>query len=148
MMTTSELPKERDVAYCVHLHLETTTFAEPHLYKADHAVYKVEGKTRPMLVLGELSKRKRGKRWFHVIPITSKGKAEDGRRKPNCYSIGQLPGCETESYLVVDDVRLLPDNMVHQHNGKPKIVHQLDRLEFMNFVKITEHHQMRRKTTE
>ena len=137
----NQLPKEMDIAYFVHLHLDTIELSSPHSHREGHCVYRVEGKPRPMLVLNVLPDQ-RGCRWFRVLPITSKGKDANERLKRSLFPIGKLPGFECDSYITSDDPRKLPENMVHRANGRSPIIHTMDRLGFDSLVSIARHHLM------
>ncbi len=141
---SSQLPKEMDIAYFVHLHLDTTEPSSDRSHKQDHFVYCVEGKPRPMLVLRVLPDH-RGRRWFRVLPITSKGKDANERLKNGVFFVGKLPGNERDSYITADDLRKLPENMVHRAKDRSPIIHSMDRLEFDNVVRIAASLSMRAK---
>ena len=129
----TQLPKERDIAYFVHLHLDTIELASEPSYREGHCIYRVEGKPRPMLVLTVLPDQ-RGCRWFRVLPITSKGKDANGQLKRGCVPIGKLPDHDCVSYITVDDSRKLPANMVDRANRRSPTVLSIDRLAFDNIL--------------
>lgn len=129
------LPEERDIVYCVHLHLNTVTPVEKLSDKEDHWIYRVEGKARPMLVV-RVENSKPGRRLFRVIPITSQGLKEDGQLKPGHVRIGRLQGYECNSFANVGDPQTLPENMLANSKGQNRIVDTIDPLGFDNLLKI------------
>lgn len=134
-------PKEMDIAYFVHLHLNTTERSSAHPYKDEESLYCVAGKPRPMLVLTVHSDRL-GVRWFRVVPITSKGTDSNQRKKLNLYPIGKLPGDKRDSYIMADGSGKLPQNMVHRVSGRSPVIDTMDPLGFSSLVKIVNHHMM------
>lgn len=141
---SNQLPKEMDIAYFVHLHLNTIELSSAQSHREGHSFYRVEGKPRPMLVLNVLPDQ-RGCRWFRVLPITSKGKDANERLKQSLFSIGKLPGFKCDSYIASDDARKLPENMVHRASGRSPIIHTMDRMVFNNLIIIARHHLMAAK---
>ena len=129
----SQSPAEGDIVYFVQLHLNTLSKTEKHPLKQDEWVYKVEGKARPMLVW-KVDANERGRQWFRVIPITTKGLREDGTSKPSHIRIGKLPGFSSESFAEVRVPQYLPDNMLDDYGGNCRRVCKLDRLAFGNVL--------------
>jgi hypothetical protein len=138
------MPKEMDIAYFVHLHLNTIKSTTEPSHREGHCCYRVEGKPRPMLVLTVLPEE-RGCRWFRVLAITSKGKDVQGKLKRGFIPIGKLRDHDCVSYITVDDNRKLPENMVHRANRRSPIIDSMDRLGFDNVITTVARLSMRAK---
>lgn len=134
-----DLPRDREVAYFVKLHLDTIVRKGDHPRNGGEAIYSVDGKPRPMLVLQRLQERERGKLWFLVLPVTSAGL--DGNEKPKA-SVQPIGNCidKHKDSFVEMDVQKLPDNMIVRGSvGEVRRLAPCDPLTFMNVVKIVEH---------
>ena len=94
-----------------------------------------------MLVLNVLLNQ-RGCCWFRVLPITSKGKDDTGRLKRSMFRIGRLRDYKCDSFIVGDDYRKLPENMVHRVDGRVRIIDSIDLLTFQHIVKTATLHCM------
>ncbi len=132
------LPSEGDVAYFVHLHLDTAAVKGAHPRQTATWVYHVEGKPRPMLVLTCLKQCDRGRRWFLVLPITTKGYDGKGRRRSDVEPIGRCIDPDRDSFVRVEPCRL-PENLLFCGNGGSAIVRSCDPLGVGNALKILEH---------
>ena len=137
----SELPREMDIAYFVHLHLDTLAVSALRSDIAGHRVYRVEGKPRPMLVTYVLPE-KNGLRWFRVLPITTKGEHHNHQLKDGHFLIGKLRGAAEVSYIKPDDSRKLPENMLHHKKGLATIIDSMDRLRFNELVNLARNYMM------
>ena len=129
-----DLPSAGQVAYFVHLHLDTAQDLGEHPIHNDERVYRVNGKARPMLVLAEL-KPERGRRWFHVLRITSKGLDEKGNPKEGHQRIGKCIAPEVDSCVVLE-LQRLPDNLLHPIDGGSAVVVPCDQFGFDQALKI------------
>lgn len=132
------LPVGGQVAYFVQLHLETAQEREKHPHLQRVRVYSVDGKARPMLVLTQLSKPARGRRWFLVLPITSKGQDARGRTRTDVQRIGNCLDPERPSFVKLEPVRL-PDNLLSSGCGQTPVVQPCDPQAFGNAVKVLMH---------
>ena len=112
------LPSERDVAYFVKLHLDTVRFVKHSDEPKKIGLYEVEGKARPMLVCRVFGKGS-GRRFFRVFPMTTVGFDELGQPKACRVSVGRLPNKTKESFVMVDDIQTLPENMLSPDWGRP-----------------------------
>lgn len=130
-ISNSDFPQDGAVAYFVDLHLDTVEMAEEHAHKERHFVFSVEGKIRRMLVLQRLSRLCRGRSWFLVLPITSKGLDERGKLKPNYKPIGKCLEPDVESYVELRPVQL-PDNMLSRSGGQSAVFHPCNPLFIQN----------------
>jgi len=129
--------KPFNVVYFVDLHLDTLSLRGPHAHKAKHWCYAVDGKPRPMLILA-MASRERGRQWFRVLPITSKGRAENGSVKEGMISIGAVLDGERESFVRLEP-RLLPENLIHCGDFSSAVVEPRDRLGFQAAIRVIEH---------
>src|SRR6478609_6653752 len=136
MTMSNTIIKERDVVYFVHLHLDTARRLNESARHENEKVYRVEGKPRPMLVMSRLQKR-RGRDWFRVLPITSKGKDKTGKLLPDIEYIGDCLNVGRESYVKLDP-RDLPENMLSVEDGKSLVVTPCDHFAFANAIKVLE----------
>ena len=141
MTSQRETPKAGQVAYFVHLHLDTARDIGDHPVHQNERVYHVDGKARPMLVLAEL-KRERGRRWFKVLRITSKGLDAHGNPKIGHQLIGDCIGPEIGSFVVLE-LQRLPDNLLHAMNGRSAIVAPCHQFAFDQAWKIIQHKFLR-----
>ena len=132
-----ELPNEREVAYFVHLHLDTVTEQARHSEMEDVWIYSVQGKPRPMLVLRRLPERKRGRRMLLVVPITSQGLDSQRKLLPDHEPIGDCLDRGKPSYLKLQ-LQRLPENLVHRQAGKSSIKQPCDPFAFGHVIKTIE----------
>ena len=139
--------EEKTVAYFVALHLDTVCEFEPHPVRTGERVYKVDGKPRPMLVLQRRPEKRRGRRWFFVLPITSKGLNEKGELLPGMERIGNCLDPTRDSFVELR-LRELPENMIHLSNGSPVVKTACDPLAFANALKVLQHRLMSRAIRE
>lgn len=139
-----ELPEAGQVARFVHLHLDTVRMEKCHTLKEEHASYTVEGKVRPMIVL-RACPRERGRSWFLVAPLTTKGLDEDGSIKPTCLAVGSCVDPEKESFVKKNEVTRLPDNMLEE-GGDTMGFMRCDQIVFINVIKILQATAMGRIT--
>jgi len=122
------------VVWGIHLHKDTVHFIKKHEHKAGHSYYEVEGKCRPVLVISQQTKA-RGRVWFTVLPITSKGQDEKGNTKPSCMRIGEAIEDSTQSYIELV-AEYIPDNLISNDGRSCKVVKELDPLTFSNIQRI------------
>lgn len=141
IVSQRETPTAGQVAHFVHLHLDTARDIGDHPVHRNERVYHVDGKARPMLVLAELT-RERGKRWFKVLRITSKGLDANGNPKVAHQFIGDCIGPEIGSFVVLE-VQRLPDNLLHAMDGRSAIVAPCHQLAFDQAWKIIQHKFLR-----
>lgn len=122
------------VVWGIHLHKDTVRVVDKHEHKAGHNWYEVEGKRRPVLVVSRRTKE-RGRIWFTVLPITSKGQDEKGHTKPGYLGIGETIEESIQSYvkLVTEDI---PDNLISDDGRTCDVVKDLDPLTFSCIHKI------------
>lgn len=125
---------ERTVAYFMELHPNSAVCHARHEFKANHWVYRVEAKARPMLILG-VGRYDRGCRWYRVLRITTKGYDGQGQRKPQLMSIGKLLDGDSVSFVDVESVLQLPDNLVHARDGGNSVLTILGREDFDHIVR-------------
>ena len=137
------LPQSGDVARFVHLHLDTAAEECEHPYKAAVVVYRVEGKPRPMLVLHRLTRCERGRRWFLVIPITSKGRDEGGQVRSDHEPIGNCIDPNMESFVRMEVLFMLPENLLHREGGDAPAVKPCDPHAYRNALTVIMHKAMR-----
>ena len=133
-----QLPKPGEAAYFVHLHLDTVCEDGPHPYSSDLRLYRAEGKPRPMLVLTASVGRQRSRRWFLVVPITTKGLDEQGRLRDNHKVIGPCLDPGKDSYVKLTLLHL-PENMLHAAAGRSPVVKPCDPFALQNVTKIVQH---------
>ena len=132
----SSIPKEGDVAYFVKLHLDTLQMTGTHPSRPDHWLYSLEGKSRPMLVIRLLPERVRGRRWFRVLPITSKGSDGNGKQKNGVEPIGNCLDPAVLSFVELEP-QVLPENMIcRKSDGQLDRVTPCDPSSFANAVKV------------
>ena len=125
------LPRAGQVAYFVHLHLDTARDDGAHPVLHNERVYRVDGKARPMLVLTEL-KPERGRRWLLAVPITSKGIDAKGNLKPDHIRMDRCLSADMESFAMLPPQRL-PDNLLCG-----TAMRAADPFAFQNAVKVIE----------
>jgi hypothetical protein len=130
-----DLPKAGDVARFVHLHLDTAERMSDRPSMPGAYYYRLEGKPRPMLVLCRLPQREYGRRWFLVLPITSKNHGNRGMVLPisDCIESGR------PSYIMCKALSRLPENLLHRKDGENWVIRTLDKLTSANLVKILNH---------
>ena len=134
-VSKAEMPAAGQVAYFVDLHLDTVRVVERNTRKEDIWWYRAEGKTRPMYVLAASPKRERGKRWFTVLSITTKGLDEKERLRDSHIHIGECICPDQDSYVDLRPQRL-PENMLSRRAGESPIVSPCDRLGFDSATRI------------
>lgn len=126
-----ELPDDRDIATFVHLHLRTVslkappkpTESQPQLPEG-HALYEVEGKARPMLILKVLSRKRVGRREYLLLPITSKGLDASDQPRKDVVPIGTLINQDRNSFITVEPVKY-PESMVSRKPGRSPVIAKL-----------------------
>ena len=128
-----ELPEGLQVAYFVDLHLDTVEGTGPHPHCEGTWTYRSEGKPRPMFVLAAVKRRRRGRRWFTVLPITTKGRDENGEVLPNMMSIGDCIENGKASFLRLEP-KCIPENMLHRTESRSPICKPCDELGFRNVI--------------
>ena len=136
-----ELPNVGQVAYFVDLHLDTVREDNPHPHCQGTWVYYAEGMPRPMYVLAAPKKSERGRRWFVVLPITTKGPDERGATRRNLLHIGECIDPGKDSFLRLEPKRM-PENMLHPMNGRSPVCGPCDERGFQNVVKLVAHWAM------
>jgi len=115
--------KVGQIAYFVHLHLDTVTLFDKQGRQKDCSWYKVEGKRRPMIVQGE-PVLEREVWWYRVVPLTSKpGK---GRTR-----VGRIVDPEKVSYAI-HDVQRMPECLFDGHGT---LMAELDPIGLANITK-------------
>ena len=112
-----DLPTGGQVARFIKLHLDTLVRKDKHPHKEGESIYTIDGKTRPMLVLERLS-RERGRRWFRVLPITTKGRDEGGNRRDDVEPIDNCIEADKVSFVEMRP-QWLPDNLFDGSIIKP-----------------------------
>jgi hypothetical protein len=142
-----DLPREGEAAYFVHLHLDTAKQGTMRPLTPDVYLYQVEGKPRPMLVIRQLPGRERGRRWFLTLPITSKGRREDGSVLSNVQPIGNCIDVDKQSYVKLE-VHRLPENLLNRKDGGQLVVKPCDPMGFRNAVRIVSHKMLRMGAAE
>jgi hypothetical protein len=138
---TSRSPGERDIAYFVDLHLDTVAILQADR-KEKHWIYTVVGKPRPMVVMRRLPGRERGRVWFRVLRITSKGLDEQGRLLPDMQRIGRCIDPDRESFVKLEALKL-PENMLSAMDGSSSVHQPCDPLSFGNAVKVLQFKMLR-----
>ena len=131
---------ERDVAYFVHLHLDTVTADEDCDHPDCNGVwaYRVHGKPRPMLVLGLFPKPCRGRVWVKAVPLTTKGEDGKGRQRDDVMLIGKLVDPDKDSYVKLELWRL-PENLLSDRTGQAPYSRQVDQGSFAAITKLLVH---------
>lgn len=142
VIAEKDLPREGDAAYFVHLHLDTAKQESMRPLTPDVYLYQVEGKPRPMLVIRQLRGRERGRRWFLTLPITSKGRREDGSVLSNVQPIGNCIDVDKQSYVKLELYRL-PENLLNRKERGQLVVKPCDPMGFHNAVRIVSHKMLR-----
>jgi len=137
-MSDLELPKGCEVAYFVELHLGTVIPNGQRPSPDGTRIYLSEGKPRPMFVLAAPEKREWGRRWFAVLPITTKGHDERGKVRSKMLLIGDCIVAGKESFLRLEPKRL-PENMLHAPDNRSPICIPCDQLAFRNVIKLVDH---------
>ena len=128
------LPSEGDVAYFVKLHLDKVRFVKQIDEPKKTGLYEVEGKARPMLVCKVLAGNS-GRR-FRVFPMTTKGVDRLGQPKACRVSVGRLPNDSEASFVMVDEIQRLPENMLSPDWGRPSVFNRLDPLIYGHVIRI------------
>jgi hypothetical protein len=126
--------KARSVVYGIHFHKDTTRIVKKHDFLPDTLCCEVEAKRRPLLVITN-AKRDRGKAWFIVLPVTSKGLSENGELKPNHIRIGNCIQEDRTSYLKLF-AESVPCNLLSEDGTTCDLIKELDTLDFQHIVKI------------
>jgi hypothetical protein len=134
------LPKDGDIAYFIHLHLDTVVEECKHPQRPAERIYRVEGKPRPMLVLRHQLGREYGKCRFWVCPITSRGDAKGNPRR-GYEPIGKCIDGARKSFVSLEPL-WLPENMLH---GESPIVKPCEPLAFQNAIKVINHKALGRR---
>jgi len=137
------LPQSGDVARFVHLHLDTAAEESQRSDMPAVSVYRVEGKARPMLVLHRLARCERGRSWFLVLPITSKGRDGRGHVLPDCEPIGNCIDADVESFVKMEVLFRLPENLLHREGGNAPAVKPCDPHAYRNALTVIRHKAMR-----
>lgn len=134
------LPVEGEIVYFVKPHLDTLELSGAHETRGDVQIFTLEGKARPMLILRLLPESDRGRRWFLVLPITSKGLNQDGKCKQNMEPIGRCLDPAKDSFVEIDGLAKLPENMISRlSDGAIKRVRPCDRHAISNAQKVVEY---------
>ena len=128
------LPSEGDVAYFVKLHLDKVRFVKHIDDPKKTGLYEVEGKARPMLVCKVLAGNS-GRR-FRVFPMTTKGVDRLGQPKACRVSVGRLPNDTEDSFVMVDEIQRLPENMLSPDWGRPGVFNRLDPFIYGHVIRI------------
>lgn len=142
-MNDSQHLVERSVAYFVELHLNSAAYLGEHEHKARYLNYHIEGKPRPMLIYAP-ARMERDCRWFHVLRITTKGKDQHGKTKPQMTAIGPLVQNDKTSYVDIDSALKMPETLLYQVDGKNPVIKRLERCDFDPLIKIVMDRMMRR----
>lgn len=116
----SDVPSAGEVAYFVHLHLNTVRDVGMHVHKEKVRMYHVEGKPRPMLVLMQLTEPEYGERIFIVLPITTKPKDGKDRLRTDLLRIGDCIDKDRNSFISLRPQRL-PGNLLSNRGDKSPI---------------------------
>ena len=138
-----ELPDGFQVAYFVDLHLDTVEGTGPHPHCEGTWTYRSEGKPRPMFVLAAPKQRRRGRRWFTVLPITTKGPDEHNAVGPALLRIGDCIAEGKHSFLRLEPKRM-PENMLHRVENRSPICKPCDELGFRNVITLVRDWAMKR----
>lgn len=115
-----QLPSDGDVAYFVKLHLDTVECTGPHSTRTDHCCYRVDGKARPMIVIRRIERRRRGRTWFVVLELTTKGLSENGEVMDGYMSIGRAVDRDRDSFVGLKPDEL-PENMLSFKDGRAAV---------------------------
>lgn len=101
---------QNEVAYCTYLHLDTLDEGVPHELLEKHKVYKIEGKDRPCIFVGDAPIRRNGRDWYRVVRVTTRTNAAGGALKGHI-PIGEAieeGKCSYASRFVLE----IPDNFI------------------------------------
>jgi len=134
----TDIPKQGDTAYFVHLHLDTAVSDGHHEFREAIEVYRVEGKPRPMFVIQVLDKRDRNRRWLLTCPVTSKPLDSKDRERPDMLPIGNCLDQEKSSFVRLE-LHKLPENLLHAREGKSPVLAPCDPTAYRNVVRIVLH---------
>ena len=121
------LPSAGKVAYFVKLHLYTVRFVKHSDELKKTGLYEVEGKARPMLVCEVLAGNAGCS--FRVFPMTTKSAKQRGNPEYRV-PVGRLPNETKESFVMVDDIQILPENMLSPDWARPSEFQTLEPLAF------------------
>lgn len=94
----------------IRLHLDTVEWKEVDLIKEDESIYEVHGKVRPMIILRELKKRARRRKWFIVVELFS-DRDKAGTAGRHMKSIGNCIRKDKESWVCLRPSKI-PENML------------------------------------
>jgi hypothetical protein len=126
---------EGQIVYAHFLHLDSIDPVRHCEPKYDewgnyaHSIYTVQGKPRPLLVIGPNGEDRSGVQWYWVLKLTSSGGSSGKANRRGLVRLGcLLDGC-TISYVERHPYSY-PDNLFE------RTVKPLDRLDLLNILKI------------
>jgi hypothetical protein len=123
----AQVLQEGDVVFIHCLHLDQARKLNEQRNFRNNYLYEVEGKPRPMIILGELPERRAGLKWFRVLKL-SRGNPD--KRRLGYKRIGAVLGDLTESFVDCYPDRY-PENML-----AGPVVTQLDRVSLSSIYSI------------
>jgi hypothetical protein len=136
---TSNWQNLRDkVAYFVHFHLDTARKCYENPTEPQIQLYTVEGKARPMLVIGQSRDDDTRKTWYVVLKITTKGLTANGKPKENFESIGDCLERGRNSFVELTPLRYA-ENLLTSDIGGSVIANPIDTLAIQNVLRIVRH---------
>jgi hypothetical protein len=118
----------------IHLHKDTIRFIKKHDHRDKVNEYAIEAKLRPLLVICKHS-NKNGTSWYTVLPITSKGRYENGATKRDCQSIGDTIQKGRQSFVKLAP-ETVPDKFISNDGENCEMFTDLDPLTLQNIMRI------------
>ena|SRR5271157_836587 len=110
-MSNTSRPERVGHIVCVHfLHLDSVDFKRFPIVmhpKSDNSLYTIEGKPRPMLVIGPNGKPAFGVQWYWVLKLTSK-------HRPKYIPLGHPLDDRTKSFAE-PKYYSYPENLIENH---------------------------------
>jgi hypothetical protein len=138
------MPSVLQVAWFVHLHLDTADEDGPHPHGGSTRYYRMAGKPRPMLVIAAPKKREHDRRWFVVLRTTTKRPDDVGVGRSRWQCIGNCLQEAKESFLCFEPA-LIPENLLHIVNDQSPILVPYHELAFRSLLTIVRHWAMNAK---
>lgn len=134
------------VAKFAYLHLDTAQHIDTHRQKGGTNIYRIEGKVRPMIVMSIRATRIRGRCWYMVAKVTSKGLCEDGSLKRGFEPIGNCIEEDTESFVQLF-LECYPDNLLCYDGNHPDRCEPSDRIAFQYAIRVLQHKLLKKGAT-
>jgi hypothetical protein len=138
-MTSNEHNLQDKIAYFVHLHLDTARESCDQSGKLQIRLFTVEGKARPMLVIGQSRNKATGVMWYRVLKVTTKGLMPNGQVKEGVERIGDCIEKGRESFVELMSLVAYPENLLTRDIGGDVVAESVDPLIIQNVLRIVRH---------